>query len=493
MHSRSAPLFPRARFERRRDGPQSLELANIFHHSFKTTISKTTPFHKILHLRMAGASDKARFYLEQYVPELQEYQRKEIFTHEEIVSIASKRSGFEHTLNARGSKPSDYARYATYEMNVDSLRKKRCKRLGVKSTAFNGPRTIFFILERGTKKFPGDMGLWMQYIQFCQKEKANKKLAKVFTNALRLKPREWGLWVLAAKHYAETQGDMSTARSYLQRGLRFCREESKLWVEYVRLEMGYLAKLAGRRRVLGLDDGARKEGVEVAEGEDLLELPAVTAEDINPDTGRGIEEVDDDTLKRLASAPAFTAAIPMAIFDAAMKQFNNDAEVAEEIFNLCASFDFVPSTRNILQHILSRIQTHTPNAVETVICESKMQLLGIETDSPEFPSALGTSLAIMKRGQSDAGSKGGMSKLAEKAVLLLLPYLRRKEVLDEDVVTVLEASTRRYIRLISQGAGETSKSDPVASLLNSLRGQDKNADAKVLEELYSGPGGMDLG
>ena len=29
---------------------------------------------------MAGSSDKARFYLEQLVPELQELQRKKIFT-----------------------------------------------------------------------------------------------------------------------------------------------------------------------------------------------------------------------------------------------------------------------------------------------------------------------------------------------------------------------------------------------------------------------------
>jgi hypothetical protein len=29
---------------------------------------------------MAGASDKARFYLEQSVPELKEYERRKIFT-----------------------------------------------------------------------------------------------------------------------------------------------------------------------------------------------------------------------------------------------------------------------------------------------------------------------------------------------------------------------------------------------------------------------------
>ena len=49
------------------------------------------------------ASDKARFYLEQQVPELQEYERKQIFTRDEIAAIAKKRSDFEHILNARGS------------------------------------------------------------------------------------------------------------------------------------------------------------------------------------------------------------------------------------------------------------------------------------------------------------------------------------------------------------------------------------------------------
>lgn len=265
---------------------------------------------------MSAASDKARFYLEQYVPELQEYARKDIFTRDQISAIAAKRSDFEHILNARGSTPSDYARYATYEMNLDNLRKKRCKRLGVKSTTFSGQRTIFFILDRATKKFPGDMGLWMQYIQYCQKEKANKKLGKIFTQVLRLKPREYGLWVLAAKYYAEEQGDMSSARSYMQRGLRFCNDAKELYLEYAKLEMVYLAKLAARRKILGLDE-TRKES-DVPEDENMIALPSVSVEDIDPEANKGVEEVNAAALQKLASAPAFTGAIPKAIFDAAM-------------------------------------------------------------------------------------------------------------------------------------------------------------------------------
>ena len=38
---------------------------------------------------MAGASDKARFYLEQSVPELQEYLQKKIFTRVSFFQIQS--------------------------------------------------------------------------------------------------------------------------------------------------------------------------------------------------------------------------------------------------------------------------------------------------------------------------------------------------------------------------------------------------------------------
>lgn len=400
---------------------------------------------------MAAVSDKARFYLEQYVPELQEYQQKGIFTRDEISAITKKRSDFEHTLNARGSTTADYARYATYEMNLDSLRKKRCKRLGVKSTIFHGQRTVFFILDRATKKFPGDMGLWMQYINYCKKEKANKKLAKVFTTVLRLHPRDWSLWVLAAKYYAEVQGDMSTARSYMQRGLRFCRDERKLYLEYAKLEMVYLAKLAARRKLLGLD-GSRQEKQD--DDENMIALPSITAEDIDPDAGKGIEEVDENALKHLETAPAFSGAIPIAIFDAAMKQFHQStSDIAEAFFDLVLCFDTVPSTVTILQHILDFLHSASPSSPEVVVCDAKRQLFAIDLQSADFPAALSKALASVKKGLENVSKKDRL-RLAEKAAFLLLSYMegtsKESSPMDEDVVKVLEASVKRYLRIAGE-------------------------------------------
>jgi U3 small nucleolar RNA-associated protein 6 len=423
------------------------------------------------------ASDKARFYLEQQVPELQEYERKQIFTREEISAIAKKRSDFEHILNARGSKAGDYVRYATYEMNLDSLRKKRCKH--------GGQRTIFFILDRATKKFPGDLGLWVQYVQFCQKEKASKKLAKVFTAMLRLKPREWGLWVLAAKHYAEDQGDMTTARSYMQRGLRFCKDERRMYLEYAKLEMVYLAKLAARRKILGLDE-ERKAPDAQEEDDNMMMLPEISAEDIDPEANKGVEEVNADALQRLANAPAYTGAIPLAIFDAAMKQFNDDSDVANDFFDLVATFDTVPSARKILDTVYTRLQDTAPNSADQIICEAKMHTFSVAPISVDFPAALGQSIAIVKSGSTKVAA-AGQSKLAENAVVYFLSLvIKQKDEMDEGVVRVLEASIKKYLR--SYVESQRGGSEKVKTLPAKLQKAGKQAEGEALSEYMQSMG-----
>ena len=424
------------------------------------------------------ASDKARFYLEQQVPELQEYERKQIFTRDEITAIAKKRSDFEHILNARGSKAGDYVRYATYEMNLDTLRKKRCKRMGVKATAHSGQRTIFFILDRATKKFPGDLGLWVQYVQFCQKEKASKKLAKVFTSMLRLKPREWGLWVLAAKHYAEEQGDMTTARSYMQRGLRFCKDERRMYLEYAKLEMVYLAKLAARRKILGLDEEKKVQAVPDEEDDNMMMLPEISAEDIDPEANKGVEEVNVAALKRLENAPAHTGAIPLAIFDSAMKQFKEDSDVANDFFDLVATFETVRSTRNILDTIYTRLQNVAPNSADQIICEAKMHTFSVSPTSVEFPAALGQSIAVVKSGFARVAATG-QSKLAENAVVYLLRFVQQKDEMDEGVVRVLEASIKKYLR--SYVENTRGGMDKVKTLPSKLQNAGKQSEGEALQ------------
>lgn len=124
--------------------------------------------------------------------------------------IVKRRTAFETALVRRIAKKNDYLRYATYEMGLEALRKKRVERLstciqfllGVASSktvvSTELPRTTpsisdyalvrrqFHIFERALKKFKSDVGLWIQYIQVAKKEGARSLVGRITARYLRL-------------------------------------------------------------------------------------------------------------------------------------------------------------------------------------------------------------------------------------------------------------------------------------------------------------------
>ena len=400
---------------------------------------------------MSGASDKARFYLEQSVPELHELAAKKIFSREEINSIAKRRSDFEHKLNARGSRPSDYARYAEYEMNLESLRRKRVKRLGVKTTNHTGERRIFFVLDRATKKFQGDIALWMQYINYARKQRSNKKASQILTSVLRLHPTKAELWVYAANYAMEDRGDITEARSYMQRGLRFCKKDERIWIEYARLEMIYISKIVGRRQLLGLDnqrDQQEEENKIEGFSSDMVALPAITAEDFDPHK-RPNGDIDQEALEKLSASPALLGAIPTAIFDAAMKEFKDSHELCHQFFDMVAEFHNLPCTAQILMRLTETMQAFAPGNPETLIRWIQQPVIGNNVFSAGFPTNFGVSLDRIQTSFKGLESSLAAPNILQPRTILgqqilewLLSYLKN-EGLDPDIRKVIVVMLRK--------------------------------------------------
>lgn len=445
----------------------------------------------------AAASDKARYYMEQSVPELQEYERKKIFTREEIMSIAKKRNEFEHIINMP-CKASDYARYAQYEMNLDSLRKKRCRKSGVKATAFTGQKKIFFILDRAVKRFQGDMALWMQFLEYCKKEGARKKLADAFTRCLRLHPLKYDVWIWVAKMYYEEQSDMANARNYMQRGLRFCKREKNMWLEYAKLELIYLAKLHARNEILGLNvERAPKEESKAGldTDADMLALPDVTAEDLQGEKDDDAEKREKE-LAKVAQSPALGGAIPQVIFDSAMREYSSSPALADAFFDVFALFPKLPCTPRLLQHVVDHLATNPDRSgaslVSLTICQAKLEMLGmtveaaINDEEGQFPVKLAKFLAVVKKGMGS--SPIANAGLAGKAVAFLLPYPARMgdDEIDEDVDQVLKSSIKRYLRIIADApvtVGSGTGSDTIRRMSEKLVKDDLLRESNTLLEL----------
>ncbi|BCS22584.1 snoRNA-binding rRNA-processing protein UTP6 [Aspergillus puulaauensis] len=385
---------------------------------------------------MSATTDKARFFLEKSVPELKEYEKKKIFTKDEITSIIKKRSDFEHKINARGTQPADFVRYAEYEMNLDSLRRKRIKRLGIKSTGFSGQRRIFFVLDRATRKFHGDIGLWIQYIEYARQQKAYKKLSTILMDALRMHPTNADLWIYAAQYSMQDHADMSQARTYMQRGLRFCKSSRKLWIQYAKLELIYITKLVARQRILGLDEKIeapkQQESADDLDA-DMIMMPKITEEDINPSASD--DTVNEAALQTLNSTPALSGAIPMAIFDSAIKAFDYDDRFGHEFFDVVFEFEDIPCLQKVLSHILDVMQESKPASPHTLICYIKLPTAGIQPTSAQFPGALGTVLSRLQEHREKP-------RVAKEVVSWLHPIEKTKD-LDPAIQTVIAATIHK--------------------------------------------------
>lgn len=370
-------------------------------------------------------------------------------------------------------------RYIEFEKNVDALRRKRIKRLGVRYKG-SGQRTIYLLYNRATRKFSGDLTLWMQYIDFARRDKAYRRLNDIFTSVARLHPTKPDIWILAATYFMDTQADITNARSYMQRGLRFCKNSEVMWLEYAKLETIYVGKIAGRRKILGLDvDRTNKPSTDEEGDENMIALPQVTAEDVNPSLKQD-DGVDEVALQNLAAAPVLTGAIPLAIFDSAMKQFQGQARVAERFFGMLAEFEQLSCIPRMLQHVLDYLQETSPQAVETALCKFRMQLYGCHGADPDI--ALGLSKALDVISSALEQHRGEGSRIAEAAVAQLLSLYRLLADSDQSLQKALRAALRKYVRIMEDGEGT---GDKVAGLAESLRQQGKRDEAQLLAQMGS--------
>lgn len=281
----------------------------------------------------------------------------------------------------------------------------------------------------------------MQYVNFARSEKSGKKVAEILTRILRLHPTKPELWIYAANYTMEERGDMLEARSYLQRGLRFCEMSDHLWLEYARLELLYISKILARRRILGLDQRAEAENPPAEakkSGDDVIALPTITAEEVG--FGDSTPLADQHLLDKLDTNPALSGAIPMAIFDAAYKKLGCEA-FALAFFDMVADFVELPCQHAILERILEQTRAESrPSDPAFSFRFVQQPTIGVSVHSADFPAAFGRSLSRMKLSERLQTETKSDFTFEHHMIDWILPYL--EEDLDLDLRRALEMTLK---------------------------------------------------
>ena len=261
-------------------------------------------------------------------------------------------------------------------------------------------------------------------------------------------PTKAELWLYAAKSAWEDESNMNAARSYMQRGTRFCTRSKELWIEYAKLEMIYLAKIRMRRRILGLDSnqaGDTEQEASDPEGgqgfsasDDMIHVPNFNAHILRPRMIDGVK-VDGEAIKDPMTTPALNGAIPLAIFDDARKQLFFSAAVAEDFFNMFAAFDQVLCLPKILQHVIDSTTETYPTDSSTHSCFVRQPIIGIDPRNSKFPMALMSSLDRLKTSKEKVSDQ---SQLSRKVGSWIEPILSLDD-LDPGIRTVLTHTLRK--------------------------------------------------
>ncbi|XP_072955999.1 uncharacterized protein [Typha angustifolia] len=234
-------------------------------------------------------ADVVQFRLERMTDELDDLERRGLFSRAEIAEIVRRRRDFEYRLKRPSPLKHDYLAFVDYEVQLDALRdlRKRAiigelrKKEGEKGKKWKksisdvaGVLRILYIFRTAVVRYKGDLDLWFRYLEFCR-ERRHGRMKQVLADAIRYHPKVPGLWIYAAAWEFDQNLNVTAARALMQRGLRTCPKSEDLWIEYLRMELTYLNKLKARKVALGEDvktweqdgDGATKDWKE--ENKDL--------------------------------------------------------------------------------------------------------------------------------------------------------------------------------------------------------------------------------
>ena len=131
-------------------------------------------------------ADVVQYRLERMVNELDDLERRGVFSRREIAEIVKQRRKFEYRLKRPSPLKQDYLAYIEYEKQLDSLRRLRkksvareAKKKTMKSVSdFAGVSRILEIYQLAVMRYKGDIDLWFRYLEFCR-ERRNGRMKKV--------------------------------------------------------------------------------------------------------------------------------------------------------------------------------------------------------------------------------------------------------------------------------------------------------------------------
>jgi U3 small nucleolar RNA-associated protein 6 len=136
----------------------------------------------------------------------------------------------------------------------------------------------------------------------------------------------------------------------MQQGLRMCKHEEVMWVEYLRLELMYIQRLRERRVVLGLDvpdegaAGERSSARDAGSAEGDMDIEAAPNASVTPDSDDGSDA---------AARAVLMGAVAGIVLKNALLTFPASLDLRRQLLRVLTGFDFPGIKVRSSEHIFT--------------------------------------------------------------------------------------------------------------------------------------------
>jgi len=197
--------------------------------------------------------------LEGMLMELQQLQRVEILSPDEVKSVIKKRKHFEYKLQKRTKEKEDILSYIQYEtslLHLIGMRREKIdyghKKDEIDFAIARRINKLFKILEH---RFSGDLKIWSSHIAFLSQMGWKEQVGKVYRRCLQVHPDKVDIRISSARYeldlaMADERSDASAAadsglrvenaRTILMEAIRFHPACADLYAEAFNLELVFV-------------------------------------------------------------------------------------------------------------------------------------------------------------------------------------------------------------------------------------------------------------
>jgi U3 small nucleolar RNA-associated protein 6 len=191
-------------------------------------------------------AEKAQLNLEEMLPEIVHFEKREVFSKEELREVMANRRKFEYALISRSATLEDYMSYIDHEISLELRRRSRYQDLGIKkvnSIDHSVIGRIHSLFGRCLIKFSSNVKIHIKYIEFCANTGATSALTKALTKAIQRHPRSATLRILAADRELQL-GGLDAARRLLMKAIRMKMDNQLLiWEQFFKLECSAIHRI----------------------------------------------------------------------------------------------------------------------------------------------------------------------------------------------------------------------------------------------------------